>query len=292
MEAMGIIPTDRTDPLRAGLREMWNSVAGGWSEHADWADARGSAVTDTLLRLTAPRPGERVLELASGPGGGGIAAARLVGPEGEVVLSDVAPAMTEIAARRAQAAGLTNVSARDLDLEDVAEPDAAYDVALVREGLMLVVDPVRAVREIKRVLRPGGRAGIGVWGPRERNPWLALVLDAVGVQLGAPMPPPGVPGPFSLDDAERFVGVLTEGGLAGVRVDEVAVPYQATSFEDWWTRTSALAGPMAKVLASLPEPARHELEARARAAAEPFRTETGYEFPGVALVAAATVSRS
>jgi hypothetical protein len=118
------------------------------------------------------------------------------------------------------------------------------------------------------------------------------VLDAVGVQLGAPMPPPGVPGPFSLDDAERFVGVLTEGGLAGVRVDEVAVPYQATSFEDWWTRTSALAGPMAKVLASLPEPARRELEARARAAAEPFRTETGYEFPGVALVAAATVSRS
>jgi len=77
-----------------------------------------------------------------------------------------------------------------------------------------------------------------------------------------------------------------------VLVDEVAVPYQATSFEDWWTRTSALAGPMAKVLASLPEPARRELEARARAAAEPFRTETGYEFPGVALVAAATVSRS
>ena len=105
MEAMGIIPTDRTDPLRAGLREMWNSVADGWSEHADWADARGSAVTDTLLRLTAPRPGERVLELASGPGGGGIAAARLVGPEGEVVLSDVAPAMTAVAASRAQAAG-------------------------------------------------------------------------------------------------------------------------------------------------------------------------------------------
>src|SRR5205823_2349511 len=104
---------------------------------------------------------------------------------GDVVLSDVAPEMTAIAAARAEAAGLINVSARDLDLEQIAEPDGSYDVVLCREGLMLVPDPVRAAREIRRVLRPGGRAAITVWGPRERNPWLGIVFDSVSAQLGA-----------------------------------------------------------------------------------------------------------
>ena len=85
---------------------MWASVAPAWAEHAD---SRGAAVTAKLLELTAPRSGERVLELACGPGGVGIAAAELVGPAGEVVLSDVAAQMTAIAAARAAALGLGNV---------------------------------------------------------------------------------------------------------------------------------------------------------------------------------------
>ena len=288
MEAKAIIPSDRTDPLRAQLHAVWDAVADGWSEHADWADARVAGVTAAMVSVTAPRPGERVLELACGPGGTGLAAADMVGPEGEVVVSDVAPAMTAIAAARARAAGLTNLSARDRDLEDIDEPDASYDVVLCREGLMLVPDPVRAAREIRRVLRPGGRTAVTVWGPRERNPWLGLVLDAVSDQLGAPVPPPGIPGPFSLDDADRFAGVLADAELSDVRVDELPTPYHAPSFEDWWTRTSALAGPLAKMLAALPEPAVEELHARARASAEPYRTSTGLDFPGVSLVAGAS----
>ena len=76
---------------------MWASVAPSWGEHAEYADTRGAAVTAGMLELSAPRPGERVLELACGAGGVGIAAAELVGPAGEVVLSDVAPEMTAIA---------------------------------------------------------------------------------------------------------------------------------------------------------------------------------------------------
>jgi cyclopropane fatty-acyl-phospholipid synthase-like methyltransferase len=88
---------------------MWASVAPAWAEHADYADTRGADMTTKLLELSAPQPGERVLELACGPGGVGIAAARLVGPGGEVVLSDVVPEMTGIAAARAAALGLGNV---------------------------------------------------------------------------------------------------------------------------------------------------------------------------------------
>jgi SAM-dependent methyltransferase len=177
------------------------------------------------------------------------------------------------------------VSARVLDLEAIDEPDASYDVVLCREGLMFALDPMQAAGEIRRVLRPGGRAAVAVWGPRERNPWLALVFDAVSAQIGAPVPPPGVPGPFSLDDADRLAGVMAGGGLEDVAVTELPVPLRAASFDEWWARTTAIAGPLANRLAALPEPARQALRARLQDDTRPYATADGLEIPGVTLVA-------
>jgi ubiquinone/menaquinone biosynthesis C-methylase UbiE len=273
------------DSLRANLHAMWGSVAEGWGLHADFVDARAARLTERLLELSAPQPGERVLELACGAGGLGLAAARRVAPGGEVVISDVAPAMTAIAAARAREQGVDNVSVRELDLERIAEPDASYDVVLCREGLMLVPDPARATREIRRVLRPGGRFALAVWGPRDRNPWLGVVLDAVSAHTGTPVPPPGIPGPFALEDAGEVGSLLSGAGLADVAVAEHDVPLRAPSFEDWWTRTSALAGPLAKLLASLPEDATDRIRADAREASARYETADGLEFPGATLVA-------
>jgi len=273
--------------LRARLRGMWASVAGAWEKHADYVDARGATITKRMLELTLPQPGERVLELACGPGSVGLAAATRVAPDGEVVISDLVAEMTAIAARRADAIGLTNVSTRVLDLEAIQEADGTYDVVLCREGLMLVPDPTRAVLEIRRVLRPGGRVAIAVWGPRERNPWLGIVFDTVSAQLGAPTPPPGIPHPFLLDDANTLRGVLAGAGLLAVSVEEVPAPYQAASVEEWWERSCALAGPLAQKLAALPDPAAQALRARAAEAVRAYETPNGLHIPGVSLVAAA-----
>jgi ubiquinone/menaquinone biosynthesis C-methylase UbiE len=276
-----------TDELRAQLHAMWAQVAPSWEQHADYVDARGALVTEEMLALAAPQPGERVLELACGPGGLGIAAAERIAPDGEVVLSDVAAEMTAIAARRVDASGLDNVTTLELDLERIDQPDGSYDLVLCREGLMFAPDPGRAVREIARVLRPGGRVTIAVWGPRERNPWLGLVLDSVSAQLGKPVPPPGVPGPFSLADADELAGLLDAAGLAEVAVRDLPVPMWVGSFDEWWARTSALAGPLATILSSLPEPAARALRARAHEAVRPYETSAGLQFPGVTLLATA-----
>ncbi len=271
---------------RDRLHGMWAGVAGAWGEHAEYADTRGAEITERMLDLTAPGPGDRVLELACGAGGVGLAAATRVAPGGEVVLSDVIPEMTAIASRRAAALGLANVSARPLDMEQIAEPDGSYDVVVCREGLMLVPEPDRACREIRRILRPGGRLAVAVWGPRERNPWLGIVFDAVSAQFRAPVPPPGVPGPFSLDDPDSLAGLLSGAGLADVHVGELPTPLRARSFEEWWTRTCALAGPLASRVASLPDEAARALRSRVQGAIRPYETPAGLEFPGVTLIAA------
>jgi SAM-dependent methyltransferase len=269
------------------LHDLWAGVVPAWGEHAAYADARGAELADRLLGLTRPAPGERVLELACGAGGLGMAAAARVVPDGQVVISDVVAEMTAIAAARAGRLGLTNVRARVLDFEDIDEPDDSFDVVLCREGLMFAVDPARAMGEIRRVLRPDGRVGIAVWGARERNPWLGVVFDAVSAELDRPVPPPGIPGPFSLGDAERLGALLREATWADVEVSQLEVPLRAGSLDEWWGRTSALAGPLAAILASQPEPVLDAIRDRARAAATAYETDAGVEFPGAALIASA-----
>ena len=279
--------SDERDALRARLAGMWTSVAGGWSQHAEYADARGAQSAQRMLELAQVSAGDRVLELACGPGGLGLAAAERVGPSGEVVLSDVVEEMTAIAAARASALGAGNVAFRRLDLERIDEPDAAYDVVLCREGLMFALEPGRAVAEIRRVLRPGGRVAVAVWAARERNPWLGLVMDAVSAQTGAPVPPPGIPGPFALGDADELQRLLDDAALADVRVEELAIPLRTASFDEWWGRTSALAGPLSAILATMPAAAMQALRERAREAARPYETASGgLDFPGVTLIAA------
>jgi SAM-dependent methyltransferase len=285
-ETMIVEQSDERDALRARLKGMWGTVAAGWAHHADYADARGAQSADRMLDLADLQPGDRVLELACGPGGLGLAAAARVGGSGEVVLTDVAEAMTAIAAARAAERGLSNVSARVLDLERIDEPDGSYDAVLCREGLMFAVEPAGVLAAIARVLRPGGRVAVAVWGPRERNPWLGVVMDAVSAQIGTPVPPPGVPGPFALGDAGRVRGLLADAGLADVQVGELPVPLRAASFDEWWTRTSALAGPLSAILASMPAAAVQALRERAREAVRPCVTASGgLDFPGVTLIA-------
>jgi SAM-dependent methyltransferase len=259
------------------LQEMWGSVAPGWAQHADFIDERALQLTYRMLEVTAPRRGDRVLELACGPGSVALAAAPLAR---EVVASDFAPEMAAIAAERAAERGLANVTTRVLDLEDIDEPDASFDVVFCREGLMLVPDPARAAAEIRRVLTPGGRAAISVWGPRERNPWLGVVLDVVSDLLGVPLPPPGLPGPFSLDSADAFAAVLGEA-----EIEEVPVPLHAGSIDEWSSRVAALAGPLANLLRAMPDEAAAQLRGRFDRAARPYLTDTGVAFPGVALLA-------
>jgi SAM-dependent methyltransferase len=272
---------------RARLRAMWSGVAGAWATHAAFVEARGRHVSDRMLALAQPRPGERVLELGCGPGGPGLDAARLVSPGGDVVLSDVAAEMTAIAAARAAELDLPNVATRVLDIERIDEADGSYDLVLCREALMLVPDPVMGASEIRRVLRPGGRAVLTVWGPRVRNPWLGVMFDRAGEALGAAVPPPGVPHPFSLDDAARLRAVLAGAGLAEVAVGEVDTPYRASSASEWWERTCALAGPLAQRLATLPDPIAQSLRMRACEAIGVYATPNGLEIPGVSLIATA-----
>ncbi|AFM19943.1 methylase involved in ubiquinone/menaquinone biosynthesis [Mycolicibacterium chubuense NBB4] len=267
------------------LHAIWSSVAPAWSEHADFVDERGAEVGAAMLAAADLQPGDEVLELGCGPGGVGITAADVVGADGRVVLSDVSAEMVAIAEARAKQRAAGNVTVCCLDMENIAAPDSSFDKVFSREVLMLVGDPVRAVREALRVLRPGGRAVFAVWGPPADNPWLSALLDAVSAQLGAPVPPPGMPGPFALSGEGALAGILRQAGLSDVLVEEVDDPFHAESFDEWWTIVPSLAGPVAALLNSLPDDQTTAIRAAARQALSRYSDGIRYTIPGSTLVA-------
>ena len=280
------------EQIRNRVHQMWGSVAESWAEHADHVEQRSEVVTRRMIDAVAPAPGEEVLELACGAGGLGLAIADRVIPGGRVVLSDVAPEMVGVAAARAarrhQASETPlEVSAQVIDLEQIDLPDASFDIVVCREGLMFALDPTRAASEIARVLRPGGRVTVAVWGSRSRNPWLGVLADAVQEHTGSPVPPPGIPGPFSLGAEGALENMLIGIGLEQVRVEEVAVPTHDASFEEYWELRTDLAGPLKRLLAALPPQDLVTVRETVHARLSRYHTSDGLRIPGLAYIGSA-----
>ena len=159
---------------------MWDAAARGWERSRDRMWESSHAVGEGLVEMAAPAPGESVLEIAAGPGDTGFLAAELIGESGRLVATDLSTRMLAAAERRAAELGLRNVEFRQVDAQAMDLESASFDVALCRWGLMLMPDPAVALAETRRVLRPGGRLALAVWGPREANPWNTTIQGAFG----------------------------------------------------------------------------------------------------------------
>ncbi|MDX6397814.1 MAG: hypothetical protein QOJ43_1222 [Gaiellaceae bacterium] len=219
-----------------------------------------------------------MLELAAGTGEVGRA---VVGRVGRLISSDLSPAMVEVARRR-----LPEAEHRVIDMQAIDLPDASVDGVLCRWGYMLVEDPVLAVRETRRVLRPGGRLACAVWAAAERNPW-ATAFGRSLVARGLMEPPaPGEPHMFALGDAGRLEALLRTS-FEDVQVEPVAVEFRYSSFEEYRRVTTNLGARLRETLGGLDDATRSEVEAEAAVALEPFARDGGYVLPGLSLVGAA-----
>ena len=263
--------------------QAWSTVASAWDVNADYVDDHSIPATDRLLEQVAVQPGDRVLELAAGPGTLSAVWSRLAGPTGTIVVSDVAPGMVEVAGRRAAALG--NVETAVVDASAIDRPDATFDVVASRMGLMFTPDPAVALGEIFRVLRPGGRMGALTWGGIEHNPWMTCVgMAAMMTGLVAGEPPTGPGGIFSLADPARLQLISSGAGFVDVAVEVIAVSFRSDSVDAHIDRVSALAGPLAGVLQAASPDQRAAFRQTASDLVAPYVTNGGVEIPGQAIL--------
>jgi len=268
--------------------EVWRAMAPGWDR---WRGQLAHALTPVrrwLIRELGPQPGETVLELGAGTGETGFEAATIVGDEGLLILSDFSPEMVDVAHRRGDELGIRNVDYRVIDAERIELDASSVDGVLCQSTYMLVADPAAALTETRRVLRPGGRLALSVWGAPERNPW-ASIGGMILVERGhMPPPEPGAPGVFGMASQERARALLSGAGFGSVNAEEVPVRFAFGDLDDYEQWVVDVGGPFAMVVRGLPEEEREVIRGKLRQALIPFAANGGYELPAVALCAVAS----
>jgi SAM-dependent methyltransferase len=219
----------------------------------------------------------------------GFEAARIVGEAGRLITSDLSPAMLDAARRRGGELGVTNVDYRIIDAERIELEDDSVDGVLCRFGFMLMADPAAAFADTRRVLRPGGRLTLTVWGALERNPFFAIIGVSL-VQRGhiPPPEPPPAPGPFSMASPERVEELLRDAGFAEVRTEELTGRFLIPDVDEYLSVIADTAGPIALALRGLAEPDRAAIRADVEDSLRRFAAGKGYVLPCVALCAVAS----
>jgi SAM-dependent methyltransferase len=267
--------------------EQWQTVAAAWREWQPVIDGWLREATDLMLDLAQVHAGGRVLDVAAGAGGQTFAAARRVGPGGEVLATDLSENLVRYLEHDAAAAGLAQVRAAVMDGEQLDVPAGHFDAVICRLGLIYFPDRGRALAGMRTALRPGGRLAAIVYATAGANGFFSVPVSIVRRAAQLPPPQPGQPGPFSLDTAEVVTRELEAAGFVDVDVRSLPAPLRMASVEECVRFERESFGALHQMLAGLDADAQARAWQEVADALRQFDGPDGFVAPCELLVAAA-----
>ncbi len=256
-------------------RELWRRGASGWERRQAALRKNTAPLTNAMLAALDPQPGQRLLELAAGPGETGLLAAARVAPAGSLLSTDQSPEMIAVARRRAEELGLDNVEFAEVDAQRLELEPGSFDGVLCRFGYMLMADPDEALRRTRRVLRESGRLVMATWDAPDQNLCMAAPVVQLVSRGALELPTPGSPSPFAMPDPAAIEARLRDAGFRSVHAEKVSFTQTWTSLDDYWAETIDLAAPIAAVLAGLDDDARAAVHDGAFEMLGPFVAQDG-----------------
>lgn len=225
------VVTAQFDPLRykETTREQWQAAAEAWHRWTPVIQAWLGPATERMLDLAGVGAGANVLDVAAGAGEPAITAARRVGESGSVVATDIAAKLLDYASQAARAQGVKNLTTRVMDGEHLDFPIHTFDVVTSRVGLIYFPDQQRALSEIHRVLKPGGRVAAMVYATADANPFFSIPVGIIRRRAQLPPPAPGMPGPFSLSGDAVLAEAFRRAGFRDIVVERMDAPLRLAS---------------------------------------------------------------
>ncbi len=273
--------------FKASMRAQWDTAAEGWNAHA--ADIRHwlHKPTDAMCRMAGVQAGSRVLDVASGSGDQTLTVAQQVGVRGHVLATDLSPAILALAHENAIRAGFTQVETQVADGEDLGVPEATFDAAVCRLGLMFFPDPLRGLREIHRALRPGGGVCTMVFSAPEKNPCLTILMSTALKHAGLPARDPfAAGGLLSLGQPGRIDALFRSAGFDEVATSALEAVFHLPSVDHYLGFVRRSASPILQILARLDAAAADAAWSEMRERLSAFTTHDGWAGPNEVLLTA------
>ena len=269
------------DEIRDGQRVAWAGLSAGWEKWDSVIMEQLSPVSAAMIERFDIAVDQQHLDIASGTGEPGLSIARLA-PRGRVMLTDLAPEMLDVAARRARAHGVDNVETQVCSADDLPFGTATFDSISVRFGYMFLPDLARATAEFARVLRPGGRLCSSVWVRPEENPWTTIVMQAIAAEVPLAPPDPDGPSMFRCAAPGLVGGLYVAAGFSDVLERDVHVELVTSSPAQYWEMISEHVSLAAAALQHVDAPARERIATTVMDRASVYVDDGAVRIPGVA----------
>lgn len=205
---------------------QWQSAAEAWYHWSPLLNQWLGKATDIMLEMAAIGQGHHVLDVAAGAGEQSITAAKKIGHSGYILATDISPNILAFAQKMAEEAGIKNMETRVMDGESLTVPDEIFDAVISRVGLIYFPDQQKALQEMFRVLKPGGKVAAIVYSTPEKNKFFSIPVSIIRNRAKLPPPAAGQPGPFSLGAAgviEKSFEAAGFRNVISVRVDSPVV---------------------------------------------------------------------
>jgi ubiquinone/menaquinone biosynthesis C-methylase UbiE len=274
--------------LKEQQRRQWSGNAPNWDSQHERLGREMAEVTEWLCREARLAPGMRVLDLACGSGHPALDEARLVLPGGRVVATDLVEEMVEATRRRAAEAGLENLETRVMDLEDIAFPDESFDAVTCRFGVMFCPQPLKALQEVRRVLKPGAWFAFSVWDLPGKSPGQTVAGEALR-RFGRSQPEVNydAPGIYQLAPPGKLGALLREAGFEECKVESLTLDFEYESVDALWGRALVRPGTLRAQLQDMSEADIDRLKGILGEVVRPYTRDGVIHLPTTPLCAAA-----
>jgi ubiquinone/menaquinone biosynthesis C-methylase UbiE len=268
------------------MLDVWRESAIFWTKHSDTIHQMFMPLTRALIERAGIHKGQTVLDVAGGAGEPSLTIAGVVGPEGSVTCTDGVVEMNEAARAEAQRRGITNVQFRQCVADSLPFADSSFDVVVSRLGVMLFPDPAGAMREMLRVLKPGGRLAFAVWGKSEVNPFCYLVTRVMDQHVKSPTADPDAPNAFRFAEPGKLKRVMTEAGAVDVEEGEVTFNLEApVSPQQFWAMRSKMSDTLREKLNRLSADEQAQIAIEVEQAVQEFFPDNQMKFPAHLIIA-------
>ena len=273
--------TPQFDPVKYKntTHDQWQAAAEAWYNWSPTLNLWLGKATDKMLEMADIKSGDHVLDIAAGAGEQSITAAKKVGSSGYVLATDISSNILQYAKQMAKQAGINNLETKVMDGENMTLDDETFDAVISRVGLIYFPDQQKALKEMMRMLKPGGKIAAIVYSTPENNKFFSVPVSIIRNRAKLPPPLPGQPGPFSLGAEGVIEKAFTQAGFKNVKSVRVDSPLQLPSAKECVRFEKESFGALHQMMSNLSDAEKESVWKEIETELQKFEIEKGFIGP-------------